>query len=559
MHTFKKMTLGIDASQKYPLTREKLTPGLETINASPLSSPHWKDRNWRVRVLAVACVLFLYCLWLGYWPSWGYHGHHGHAKSSGHLAWEAGDPAQPECLYDNLRLRDTFMSELREMIDWPYPLDMYGATGRRAVMLQRIAPIAAKLDSECRTFPAQSMTERFEHALAHNYPFLHNLSITGAPTAWRKLKQRFEPNSRGIVITIDEENFRHATHLISNLRNVVKTDLPIQVAYAGIDSIGSKNLELLSEINPDIELLNLLSIFDDSYLSLDPTDSQALWVLKPFAVLASKFEHVVGLDPDVVLLQPPENLLNSSGYAWRGISVFQDGLVPNNDRAAFLEWTRFHKKAEPFFADMDKPWKSDSSPLIDGGMVAIDKSRFPVLLALLQACWLSMGGVRDQEMGRSKNLREEVWMAGPELVWTDYYMHQEFGTILKDDSVAEDEEGCGYKFAHVDDKGKLFWYGGGLSNPGEGKSMELLTPTRQIESGYWIKELANGGSNMICTNDTEAENKIGSDVTGVLQKLTNDAQQLDRRYERYFSSARSSSPSSKTSSSLREVRSQSFG
>ncbi|KAI9705337.1 MAG: hypothetical protein M1820_005167 [Bogoriella megaspora] len=562
MHTFKRMTLDTIPS-RYPLMKEKLTPGPEPPSeATHVTSPTSKQRNWRVRIIAAVSIIALYILWLGNWPFWMSGGDHGIIKNqkSQKLAWEVVDPASPECLYDNLGLRDTFMGELREMIDWPYPLNMYGATGRRSVMIQRILKIATRLDSECRTFPAQSMTERVEHAIAQNYPFLHSLSATGAPTAWRKLKQRFQPDSRGIVITVDKTNFRYAVHLLSNLRNVIKTSLPIEVAYAGTDSIGSKQLELLKEVNPDAEFLDILGVFEDRFLNISGS-ADAFWTLKPFAVLASKFEHVVGLDPDVVLLQQPEKLLNSAGYTWRGISIFQDPFVGEEDRHDFLEWTRVQKKWEPYFADMDKPWKSDTSPLIDGGMVAIDKSRFPVLLGLLQACWLSMKEVREQKMDRNNHWKEEVWMLGPELTWTDYYMYPEYGMILSDDAISKASgEHCGMKLGHVDDKGALFWYGGGMPKIKGSKPTELYVPTRAIDSDWWIKTIESDGSGVICANRTmSVENeKIDSAEASLLKQLSQDAEQLDSRYERYFDASGTSTPTPSSSTGLGEKKTQAF-
>ena len=58
-------------------------------------------------------------------------------------------------------------------------------------------------------------------------------------------------------------------------------------------------------IGPDIETVDILTVFDDAGLDLQ----HGGWAIKCFAALGSPFEQVMVLDADAIFLQAPEAIL----------------------------------------------------------------------------------------------------------------------------------------------------------------------------------------------------------------------------------------------------------
>src|SRR5688572_17989254 len=78
------------------------------------------------------------------------------------------------------------------------------------------------------------LQEAIEGAIATLYPYLlHSPKHPGSTTPFADLRASFEPGSRGIVIPTGKKTMRWAAHLISSLQEVLNTDLPILVVYAG--------------------------------------------------------------------------------------------------------------------------------------------------------------------------------------------------------------------------------------------------------------------------------------------------------------------------------------
>lgn len=71
-------------------------------------------------------------------------------------------------------------------------------------------------------------------------PFVNNPLRPQDREPLQSLRRRFTPGSKGIVITTGQKRFRFACHLIRNLRDVLGSTLPIQVAYAGEHDLPEK-------------------------------------------------------------------------------------------------------------------------------------------------------------------------------------------------------------------------------------------------------------------------------------------------------------------------------
>jgi hypothetical protein len=91
----------------------------------------------------------------------------------------------------------------------------------------------------------------------------------------------------------------HAVHLLSTLKHVHRTSLPIHVVYAGGDDLVPEKRAALRSIHPSIHTVDILGWFDESYVGIHGGG----WAIKAFAMLASPFEEVIIADADAVFVQ----------------------------------------------------------------------------------------------------------------------------------------------------------------------------------------------------------------------------------------------------------------
>ncbi|KAL8727712.1 MAG: hypothetical protein Q9181_005611, partial [Wetmoreana brouardii] len=98
----------------------------------------------------------------------------------------------------------------------------------------------------------------------------------------------------GLVICTGNKNAIFAAHAIRTLRNVLKSILPVEIVYAGDQDLDFRHRRMLTSLGPDISLLDLTMVFDDSAAGL----REGGWAMKPFAMLASRFAQVILMDAD---------------------------------------------------------------------------------------------------------------------------------------------------------------------------------------------------------------------------------------------------------------------
>jgi len=107
-----------------------------------------------------------------------------------------------------------------------------------------------------------------------------------------------EASATGIIICVGNENIIYATRLVRTLRNISKSSVPIEIAFAGDDNLSPANQALIRSLGPAIELVNLHFLFDDTVTGL----SNNLFAIKPFAMLASHFKNFILTDASTIFL-----------------------------------------------------------------------------------------------------------------------------------------------------------------------------------------------------------------------------------------------------------------
>ena len=160
---------------------------------------------------------------------------------------------------------------------------------------------------------------------------------------------------RGIVTCAGGPRFfTCAWVLVRVLRDVVKTDLPIQVWHRGAAEIDPLMRALLERHN--VEVVDACAI-----ASTHPPSHR--WALKPFAILHSGFREVLFLDADNVPVVDPAWLLDAAPYRETG-AIFWPDLKPVPAESPIWEICRVPYREEPSFEsgqmvlDKERCWKA---------------------------------------------------------------------------------------------------------------------------------------------------------------------------------------------------------
>lgn len=366
-----------------------------------------------------------------------------------------------------------------------YPLEgpeysnNFGELGRRVQVLTEWVAIS---DAEGGN---GSISRSIEKASLSMFPFIRNPTIPDDPSPLSTLRYSFIPGSVGIVIPVGLQDFRYACHLIVALRSIIKSTLPIQIAYAGYDDLPLVNQEVLLSICKDLEFIDILSVFDNKVMQLGRD-----WAIKPFAALASSYEQVILLDADTVFIQPPERLFTQQGYRDTGALFFHDRLLWQHAFAHRHEWWKKQMEHHTPSPELMKSlvWTQDYAEEMDSGVVVLDKGRLPIFTALLHVCWQLTEAVREQATYKMTYGDKESWWFGLELCGVPYSFESHYGGVigtLKDQDGKEDV--CSFTISHVDEKDRLFWFNGSLLKNKLANKTEFEVPTHWMMDATWLK------------------------------------------------------------------------
>lgn len=208
-------------------------------------------------------------------------------------------------------------------------------------------------------------------------------------------------SSRGIVMCVGNGQMQFAMQSLHAIQNVLKSQLPIEVVAINDNDLSTENRQSLLSAYKNIEIYNIVD-----RIGPDGTDFGG-WSLKPYAILASKFQEVILMDADVNFFARPETLFNDAGYLKTGSLFFYD-------RTLFGGWTLGRAWLSYFLPTMSslvpntRWWKYTSAHEQESGVVVIDKKKS--LLGLLSTC--KMNGKRERDEVSYKHIhgdKEVYW------------------------------------------------------------------------------------------------------------------------------------------------------
>jgi len=408
-----------------------------------------------------------------------------------------------------------------------YPLSKndFGQMGKRLQILKELMVFSETADLSL--VESEALADDIERLAISLVPFI-SLPAGKEQRPLRRLRSSFEPGSRGIVITTGKKRFRYACHLVLNIRHILGSTLPIQIAYAGESDLPPSYREVIAALGNNITTLDVTTIFDDSTLGLP----QGGWAIKVFAALGSTFEQVMLLDADAVFLQKPEVIFDTyPGYLETGTLLFHDRLLWQGafeERHDWWEKELAHTELSETIKH-SKVFVDKFAEEGDSGVVVADKARLEVFIGLLHICWQNTKAVRDAWTYRLGYGDKESWWFGFELAATPYAIEKHYGAVVGH-SMQKEGDGprrvCSFTIAHVDHRDKLLWYNGSLLKNKEVDLNDFDVPTEWMIDGVWEK--GNTKQDLSCMRDAEIQHLDDSEVE-ILTKTVDAARHVDQQ------------------------------
>ena len=210
----------------------------------------------------------------------------------------------------------------------------------------------------------------------------------------------WDPKSHttGIVLTAGQGNMALAGHAIRALRRVVKSKLPIQVAYAGDDDLPRSQRRIMQSIDSGIELINILDHYDEGVAGLKGGG----FAMKPFAALASSFEKVIIIDADTIFMQRPDDWFEGNkGLKRTGTLFFHDRAFGGRKTTDWIKEVLNESRREPSVTlNTSMYWQEQLEHQQESGVVYFNKAIPSAFMSLLFTTYMNTLRVRTEVYGQ---------------------------------------------------------------------------------------------------------------------------------------------------------------
>ncbi|EXJ83263.1 hypothetical protein A1O1_06882 [Capronia coronata CBS 617.96] len=345
-----------------------------------------------------------------------------------------------------------------EELETPIDITDWGEMGSQVKLLSQWAHMLMKHPFADK--PA------FHSVLLSRFPFLAG-SNESIYTPWPLPMIENSTLQTGIVTCVGSRNFRMAGHLITSLRRVHHSRIPIEIAYAGDEDLDPDKRAFLQTLDPGTSFIDLLDAFPSARHDLVNSG----WAMKPFALLASSHQQAILVDADAVFLTSPDSIFETNtGLVRTGTLFFHDRAAGGGNGQRRL-WLRQQIRAAGIPPSsrlvVDSLFYRGSAWYeADSGVVALDKSRPSVLLGLLFATWMNTKNVRDEVTYHVFHGDKETFWIAMELSRVEYFFQPWYagamGTITEEEEKPSSEldfdadrvEICGTHMLHLDHSGK---------------------------------------------------------------------------------------------------------
>ncbi|KAF9431179.1 hypothetical protein BGZ94_007630 [Podila epigama] len=269
---------------------------------------------------------------------------------------------------------------------------------------------------------------------------------------------------KGIVICAGNNQLAYAATTIVVLRQVLKTTLPIQVFYNSQFDLDPIAQQYLGNITTDLEFVDVTEVLDHFQLLLEG------WAIKPFALLASRFEEAILIDADAFFVRNPEELFEDPGYQATGTLFFYDRTFATN----WHEIPDFMRSIMPFmstFPEKTRAFLAYNTYEQESGAVLVNKKTR--LLGLLAASRLNARWERKLWSYKAFYGDKETYWIGFEMVQEPYAFMRTSAGVIGEVSTKENATVCGCQ-VHLDHQDRLLWWNGGLFKNKNSNDRRLL-------------------------------------------------------------------------------------
>ncbi|OUM67819.1 glycosyltransferase family 71 protein [Piromyces sp. E2] len=310
---------------------------------------------------------------------------------------------------------------------------------------------------------------------------------------------------RGIVMCVGNKHFNFARSAIDTLRYVIKTDLPIEIFYNGKNDLEESKRKTLSEFE-NVYLTDISNYFDNNVINLGG------WAIKPFSILASRFEEVILIDADSVFIRDPAILFEDEGYLEKGTVFFRDRtLFPGSHKGS--KWLKSWMIDPLPETRESRYWNEKTSHEMESSTVVINKPK--TILGLLTVCKLNEKKIRDNVVYKHVHGDKETFWIGFDMARQPYNMLPGSSLLIGELSVGEagdkpdERQICGH-VGHTARDGKLlYWNDHIVKNKNDAKNKDRLL---RFEA-YFIEDGEGEWPNFHCQN-LNIEDKGKGNPTG---------------------------------------------
>ncbi|KAI8376711.1 mannosyltransferase putative-domain-containing protein [Choanephora cucurbitarum] len=310
-------------------------------------------------------------------------------------------------------------------------------------------------------------------------------------------------SGRGIVMCVGNGQFKHAASSVQAIRNILKSDMPIEIFYINEWDLSEEKRAYFESI-PYVSTVDISTRIDDDYTQLGG------WAIKAFAMLASSFSEVTLMDADVFMFKKPESFFEDPGYKATGALFFLDRtLFDNYDEGRI--WIKSFLPTFSSYVKESRWWKTTSAHEQESGIVVMNKKK--VLLGLLSTCKMNDKQERDKVSYKHVHGDKETFWIGFEMVQTPYAFVRSYGAViggLGDEGA--DGTVCGNQL-HLDtNDNRPWWWNGGLLRDKNRWDDRYLRFTHFAEGENWEFESS-------CINDKDKIRQLNSREKGIGEQL----------------------------------------
>ncbi|KAG4095504.1 mannosyltransferase putative-domain-containing protein [Neocallimastix lanati (nom. inval.)] len=219
-------------------------------------------------------------------------------------------------------------------------------------------------------------------------------------------------SGKGIVICTPNRYVHFVRSNIDTFRYVLNITTPIEIFYNGESDLTKENRELLKQYT-NVYISDISQYFDNKIVDISH------WAIKPFAILASRFEEVILMDADAFYINNPLKLFDDYKYKKLGSLFFKDRTLKY----------RKHRKSRPKWlksfiinplpeTKKSRIWNKKSTDELESSTVVIHKTK--ALLGLLNICKLNEKILRDKIIYKKVHGDKETFWLGFEMSRQSY-------------------------------------------------------------------------------------------------------------------------------------------